>query len=482
MKKTDLATINQIREHALRHPQDTYHTIAGLYRVSEPTVKRLCRDLGRTKKWRKGRSSSAGDPEKFWAKVNRNGACWQWLGGKNSKGYGFLHWQGKSVAAHRLAYELTNGPIPPGMEIDHQCRNRSCCNPDHLQPLTRRRNMEKAGVIPATDASLRDSHAFEMGITELIDTPALAMIASSESVLSHHVNHGSINGPLIDTHHVLGTVSIPAGDTKMAKTQAEPYCSDKDYFSLRGAASQDFAPTPFILGKRNIPRNNVVAGDDPAQIRFLEQQLDVKTQQVDRVTDDMLVGEEGVLFSVYASHRIDLSSEIRNKTGFWSAEPIVKRSAAINAIVRFAATLLPYAEKKLTREIVHAVGDRLTKNRIDDVRGAVWEAVWILSGEIETPKRWPEPWEAPVNWLDSSMNVDQRLYTLYKRLIGYTLFFCKGEDAARKFGAKPHEIQKYKSLTLDPTKAHKTISLLSRWKQGRLPPYVCAFQIAAVWQ
>jgi hypothetical protein len=268
----------------------------------------------------------------------------------------------------------------------------------------------------------------------------------------------------------------------MAKTQAEPSCSYKDYFSLRGAASQDFAPTPFILGKRNIPRNNVVAGDDPAQIRFLEQQLDVKTQQVDRVTDDMFVGEEGVLFSVYASHRIDLSSEIRNKTGFWSAEPIVKRSAAINAIVRFAATLLPYAEKKLTREIVHAVGDQLTKNRIDDVRGAVWEAVWILSGEIETAKRWPEPWEAPVNWLDSSMNVGQRLYTLYKRLIGYTLFCCKGEDAARKFGAKPHEIQKYKSLTLDPTKAHKTISLLSRWKQGHLPPYVCALQIAAVWQ
>jgi hypothetical protein len=485
MKKTDKTTTDQIREHAQRHPQDTYRTIACRYGVSEPTVKRLCRDLGRTKKWRKGRTSSVGDPEKFWAKVNRNAAnCWEWLGGTNSKGYGFLHWQGKSVAAHRLAYELTNGTIPAGMEIDHRCRNRRCCNPDHLQPLTRRRNMEKAGVIPATDGSARDTQALEQEVKELIDTPVLATIASSESVVSHHVNDSSISEPLTDTHGASRPVSISAREKEVTTTQAGSYWSDEDYCSPRGAraASVEFVPTPFILQKKTIPRNNIVVGEDAAQIRFLEQQLGVKAEQVDRVTDDMLVGREGVLYRVYASHRIDLSPEMRTKTGFWSAEPIVKGSAAINALVKFAATLLPYPEKKLTREIVNAVGDRLTRGRVQDVRGTIWEAVWLLSGEIQMPKRWRDPWESPTLWLDDSMNINQRLHTLYKRLVGYSVFLCKGSDAAKRLGAKPHELQRFKDMSLNPTKVYQTISLLSRWKQGRLLPYVCALQIAVVWQ
>jgi hypothetical protein len=250
----------------------------------------------------------------------------------------------------------------------------------------------------------------------------------------------------------------------------------------RGASLvQEFPPAVFVLNKK-VPGNNVVIGDDPAQVRFMEQRLGIKVQAVDRVTDDMLIGKDGLLYRVYAAHRIDLSPEMRNKTGLWAAEPVVKGSAAINALVKFAATLLPYPEKKLTREIVNAVGDQLTKNRVYDLRGTIWEAVWLLTGEIEPPKRWPDPWEAPVKWLDDSMNVNQRLHTLYKRLVGYSLLLCKGEDAARKFGIKPHEIQRYKTLTLDLTKARQTISLLSRWKQGRMQPYVCALQIAAVWQ
>jgi len=187
MRKTDPAITEQIREHARTHPEDTYDQIALTFGLSIASVKRSCADLGRSKSWRKGRTSSVYDPERFWAKVDRNGeGCWEWRGGKNSTGYGFLHWQGKSVAAHRLAYELTNGQIPEGMDIDHECRKRPCCNPDHLRPLTHRRNMERAGVIRATEASARDSHAYDTAAMALIDTPVLATIASSESVVSHH--------------------------------------------------------------------------------------------------------------------------------------------------------------------------------------------------------------------------------------------------------------------------------------------------------
>lgn len=77
--------------------------------------------------------------ERFWAKVNKNGpdGCWQWTAGRlGSTGYGHFEKQ----PAHRVAYELAIGAIPPGLHIDHLCRNRICVNPDHLEPVTQREN------------------------------------------------------------------------------------------------------------------------------------------------------------------------------------------------------------------------------------------------------------------------------------------------------------------------------------------------------
>lgn len=50
-------------------------------------------------------------------------------------------WHGKDVLVHRKVYELLVGPIPDGMTIDHLCRNRKCCNPDHLEVVTMRENV-----------------------------------------------------------------------------------------------------------------------------------------------------------------------------------------------------------------------------------------------------------------------------------------------------------------------------------------------------
>ena len=78
-------------------------------------------------------------PETFWATVEPEpmSGCWLWEGTR-SDGYGLSSYQGKTVWAHRLAYALSKGPIPPGCYIEQRCRVRSCVNPDHLDAVTPR--------------------------------------------------------------------------------------------------------------------------------------------------------------------------------------------------------------------------------------------------------------------------------------------------------------------------------------------------------
>jgi hypothetical protein len=66
--------------------------------------------------------------------------CWLWTGEMNRNGYGRVRSDGKRVMAHRRAWELLRGPIPTGLVLDHLCRNRHCCNPAHLEPVTVREN------------------------------------------------------------------------------------------------------------------------------------------------------------------------------------------------------------------------------------------------------------------------------------------------------------------------------------------------------
>ena len=65
--------------------------------------------------------------------------CWEWTG-KLSQGYGRMEVRRRSIAAHRVAYQVFVGPIADGKQLDHLCRNTCCVNPAHLEPVTSREN------------------------------------------------------------------------------------------------------------------------------------------------------------------------------------------------------------------------------------------------------------------------------------------------------------------------------------------------------
>lgn len=59
-------------------------------------------------------------------------ACWPYTGAITTHGYGCTNHLGRVLGAHKVAWILTNGPVPAGLCVLHKCDNPPCCNPAHL--------------------------------------------------------------------------------------------------------------------------------------------------------------------------------------------------------------------------------------------------------------------------------------------------------------------------------------------------------------
>lgn len=87
-----------------------------------------------------------------------NRSCLLWTGCKSIHGYGKFGLRYKTLQAHRLAWEVENGAIPEGMELDHFLMNcpdtrhlcsTSCVNPDHMRLATRAENRNASFAVRA---------------------------------------------------------------------------------------------------------------------------------------------------------------------------------------------------------------------------------------------------------------------------------------------------------------------------------------------
>src|SRR5690348_12462717 len=68
--------------------------------------------------------------------VETSSGCWLWQGPLDKDGYGSFFFRRRNRRAHRVGYFLQNGPISPGLFVNHTCRNRNCVNPQHLEAVT----------------------------------------------------------------------------------------------------------------------------------------------------------------------------------------------------------------------------------------------------------------------------------------------------------------------------------------------------------
>lgn len=96
---------------------------------------------------------------RFWAKVEKTSDCWNWSGATQPKGYGTFRFNGAARLAHRVSFEIANGAIRTGAEIDHICHTRGCVRPSHLREVTHKQNMENyAGVYASNSSGVRGVH------------------------------------------------------------------------------------------------------------------------------------------------------------------------------------------------------------------------------------------------------------------------------------------------------------------------------------
>jgi hypothetical protein len=79
---------------------------------------------------------------RFWRKVEKGEDCWEWVGFRGPLGYGRTTIKKRLFLAHRVAWALSFGPIPPGLWVLHHCDNPPCVRPEHLFLGTQQDNVE----------------------------------------------------------------------------------------------------------------------------------------------------------------------------------------------------------------------------------------------------------------------------------------------------------------------------------------------------
>src|SRR5882762_495924 len=89
-------------------------------------------------------------PGRLRSRIRVIGSCWIWTGAVSlrGKGYGKIWFNRRNWMAHRLVYTILVEPVPDELTLDHLiesglCMTTLCCNPKHLEPVTKSENFKR---------------------------------------------------------------------------------------------------------------------------------------------------------------------------------------------------------------------------------------------------------------------------------------------------------------------------------------------------
>lgn len=112
---------------------------------------------------------------RFWSKVKKTDACWEWTAHTNKSGYCYFKWNGSKYLVHRISMWLS-GKIKLTFEdhssvVDHICKNKVCVNPLHLRVVSQRvnslENSNGIGAINSKKTHCLNGHQFSKENTRI---------------------------------------------------------------------------------------------------------------------------------------------------------------------------------------------------------------------------------------------------------------------------------------------------------------------------
>ena len=253
----------------------------------------------------------------------------------------------------------------------------------------------------------------------------------------------------------------------------------------------DYPATPLILERKEIHCVNIIFGGGRAlHAGFLQEVLGgskVPVEEIPNLGDlealERITLGQPLVLSIPNEECLNLAPPTRRKLGIWSSEPVKKRTAAIRAITRGAASIIKVTE--LTNAQLDLVGDQVVGQCGEEapLQSLLWTAVWMLTdmeGLAPSEKLWKHPWDGPWVWVPRGVPLNVRLGGLYKDLGAWVYAQDDNKKGAELLGCSPSKFQYLKDVKMSRAKVESALLALSAWNLRKDTGYATALKIGAI--